>query len=151
MINSARTQKGYPLYDSTCRNANNNIRGPGFRIVAEEQPIHRHRQRDKSLVVKGRTANGAKGCNDHIFHYLGVIHTGHVVQQAHHVTKAAAPPYGEQRSSSPATSLDNARAAPREHEGTPVPGISLGVEINLIKNVICPSLPGSSARKVVWH
>ena len=40
---------------------------------------------------------------------------------------------------SPATSLDNAGADPREHKGTPVPVISLGVKINLIKNVICPS------------
>src|SRR5262249_9509241 len=99
----------------------------------------------------GCTANGAKSRNNDIFYYLGVIHTGHMVQQAYHVTKAAAPPYGEQRSGSPATSLDNARAAPREHEGAPVPGISLGVKINLIKNVICPSTPGSSARKVVWY
>ena len=79
MVNSARTQKGYSLHDSTCCNANNDIRGPSFGVIAEEQPIYRHRQRDKSFVVEGRSANGAKGCNDHIFHYLRVIHTGHMV------------------------------------------------------------------------
>src|SRR5262249_35486450 len=124
---------------------------PGFRVVVEEQSIHRHRQSDKSLVVERCTANGAKGRNDYIFHYLRVIHTGHVLQQAHHVTKAAAPPYCEQRSRSPATSLENTRPVPRETERTPVPAISLGCEINPIKDVICPSLPRSSAREVVWH